>query len=376
MPRRARSRLPFSRIEPFFCGGIFDDPLLLVRLRPLGRSLLFDCGQLNHLATRILKSISTVFISHPHMDHFMGLATLIRHNHVSPKTIDVYGPPGITMRVSNLLGAFAWNLTEPYWCTIRVHEVHPDLLSTTLFPGPEGFVPRPADEQHVTNMEIFSNELVTVRAAILDHKLPVLAFRLQETPAFVVNPERLDAAELLPGPWIRDLKARLRSGSHDAITVLARNGDGMVAREEADPWEVYERIRGELPPASIGYLTDAGATIGNLRAARELLDRVTLLVADCSFLAAHEEKARKSYHFTTSDLVALTREIRPTFLLPTHFSKAYQGNSVEVYAELVLPSGSTLIRLPDHVAPRPLLTRELVPLGRRRGLEEVPTPPQ
>jgi ribonuclease Z len=341
-------------------------------MRPLGRSLLFDCGQLNHLATRILKSISTVFISHPHMDHFMGLATLIRHNHVSPKTIDVYGPPGIAIRVSNLLGAFAWNLAEPYWCTIRVHEVHPGLLSTTLFPGPEGFVPKPASETAVNNQEIFHNELVTVRAAILDHKLPVLAFRLDETPAFVVDPDRLDAAGLLPGPWIREMKTMMRDGRRETLAVLAREKDGTVVHKEADSWDVYGKIQGELKPASIGYLTDVGATAANLAAARELLDRVTLLVADCSFLAADEEKALASYHFTTKDLAAFSRDILPTFLLPTHFSKAYQERSNEVYTELALPAETALIRIPEHIAPRPLLNEELIQLGRRRGLMDVP----
>ena len=40
----------FHTIEPYVCSGLLDDPLLLVRVRPTGRSLLFDCGQLQHLA--------------------------------------------------------------------------------------------------------------------------------------------------------------------------------------------------------------------------------------------------------------------------------------------------------------------------------------
>ena len=363
MPRRSRRRLPFRRIEPYFCGGILDDPLLLGRLRPLGTALLFDCGQLNHLATRLLKSITSVFISHPHMDHFMGLATLVRHNHVAPKTIDVYGPPGIAVRVTNLLGAFAWNLAEPYWCTIRVHEFHPGLLVSTRFPGPEGFTPRPAGEHPLADAIIFRNELVSVSAAILDHKLPVLAFRLQELPAFVIDPARLKATGLVPGTWIRELKRIVQSGKEQPTSGNVRKTDWPDGA--TDPWALYEAIRGDLAPASIGYLTDIGATSANLATVRQLLDRLTLLVADCSFLAADEAKARASYHFTTDDLSGLVRDCQPSYLLPTHFSKAYQGRSTEVYAELVLPASTTLIRVPDHVAPRPLLATELIPLGRR-----------
>jgi ribonuclease BN (tRNA processing enzyme) len=106
-------RLPFRFIEPTFFAGLLDDPLLLLNARPLGKSLLFDCGQLHHLAKRVLKSINAIFISHCHMDHFMGIDTFIRHNHVSPKTIDIFGPPGIAAKMASKLASYDWNLTEP-----------------------------------------------------------------------------------------------------------------------------------------------------------------------------------------------------------------------------------------------------------------------
>ena len=122
-------RPPFRFIEPTFFAGLLDDPLLLLHARPLGKSLLFDCGQLHHLAKRVLKSISAIFISHGHMDHFMGVDTFIRHNHVSPKTIDIFGPPGIAAKMASKLASYDWNLTEPCWCTFRVNEVAADRIT-------------------------------------------------------------------------------------------------------------------------------------------------------------------------------------------------------------------------------------------------------
>ena len=69
MPRR----LPFRCIEPYFFAGLLDDPVLLLKVRPLGRSLLFDCGRIHHLAKRVIRNLDAVFISHAHMDHFMGV---------------------------------------------------------------------------------------------------------------------------------------------------------------------------------------------------------------------------------------------------------------------------------------------------------------
>lgn len=59
MPRRA-----FRYLEPTFFAGLFADPLLLVRVGPQGRNLLFDCNQLHHLAKRVLKGVEAIFISH------------------------------------------------------------------------------------------------------------------------------------------------------------------------------------------------------------------------------------------------------------------------------------------------------------------------
>jgi ribonuclease Z len=47
------------------------------------------------------------------------------------------------------------------------------------------------------------------------------------------------------------------------------------------------------------------------------------------------------------------------FLPPMHFSKSYSGKSHLLYEELKTPPGVTLLRLPEHLTPRPLLTSEI-----------------
>src|SRR6185369_643221 len=134
-----KRRLPFRYILPAFFGGLLDDPLLFLRIRPLKRALLFDCGQIAHLAKRVVKPIDTVFITHAHMDHIMGIPTLIRHHHISPRPLDIFGPPGIAERVYHLLMGYDWNLSEPDWSTVCVHEVLPNRLLHYSFIGPERF---------------------------------------------------------------------------------------------------------------------------------------------------------------------------------------------------------------------------------------------
>jgi len=356
-----RPRLPFRYLEPTFFAGLLDDPLLLVRVRPRGRNLLLDCGQVHHLAKRLLKGVEAIFVSHAHMDHFMGIDTFIRHNHVSPRTFDLYGPPGLAGRLAHKLCGYDWNLAEPYWCTFRVHEIHPGRNETWVLSGPDAFTCRFAEGAERSDRTIYHGDYLRVEAELCDHKIPVLAFRLTEREAFAVDGERLRRAGLVPGPWLRELKRRFCRGelATGPLKVLRRRGEETETAEIADAAALLAEIRLPAAPASIGYLTDIGFSEENRRKTRELLREVTLLVCECSFLAADREKARVSYHLCSSDLNALVRDLRPRYLLPMHLSKSYLGRGEELYRELDLPPGTTLLRIPEHLTPRPLLPPEV-----------------
>lgn len=355
------TRSPFRYLEPAFFAGLLDDPVLLVRVRPLRESLLFDCGQIHHLAKRVLKSVAALFITHAHMDHFMGIDTFIRHNHVSPKTFDIFGPPGIGGKMAAKLSGYDWNLTEPYWCTFRVHEIHPGRILTFLYPGAEGFPCRQTEETPRSGSVIYRNPFLEVQADLCDHGIPALIYRITERPAFLVNEERLERMGLVGGDWLRVLKKRFYGGTlhQGPITVLSRRGDKVVEEPVEDPAALYEAIRGEETQASIGYVTDIGAGPENMEKVATLMEGVTLLVCECSFLAAEQHKARLSSHLSTIDLNRLVEKLLPRFFLPMHFSKSYSGKSPLLYEELKTPPEVTLLRLPEHRTPRPLLTGEI-----------------
>lgn len=360
-----KTRLPFRYLEPTFCAGLLDDPLLLVNVRPLGRAILVDCGQLHHLAKRVLKSLGAIFVTHAHMDHFMGFDTLVRHIHVSPRTVQLFGPPGIAARVTAKLAGYDWNLTESYWCTFWVHEVHPDRILHFTFPGATGFPCRPEGETPRRGTEIYRNEFLTVDAAICDHNaIPTLAFRITERPSFWIDREKIAREGLMPGEWLRELKSRFYRGELDGrtITVPVIGAGGETVRI-MEGRQLFEAIRREQEPASIGYLTDIGASPENLATVRRLLAGVTLLACECSFLAADRDKARTSHHLCTTDVSLLARELRPGWLLPMHLSKSYNTKGHLIYDELPLAPETRLIRLPEHLTPRPLLPAEFPKLG-------------
>ncbi len=354
-------RPPFRYLEPTFFAGLLDDPLLLVRVRPLMESCLFDCGQLHHLAKRILKSVRALFITHAHMDHFMGIDTFIRANHVSPKTFDIFGPPGIAGKLAGKLAGYDWNLVEPEWCTFRAHEIHPGRIATFLYPGPEGFPCRFAGGSPRAGNEVYRNSFIRVEAELCDHRIPALIFRVTERPAFLVDEQKIEKMGLVRGDWLRELKKRFYAGTlaSGPLMVPRRRGERVAEEPVVDADALYTAIRKEEASASIGYVTDIGAGEENLAKVESLMAGVTLLVCECAFLAGEREKARISSHFCTSDLNLLVDRLRPRYVLPVHFSKSYGGKSGLLYEELEMPPGVTLLRLPEHLTPPPLRVGEV-----------------
>lgn len=360
LEEQMKRRLNFRYIEPAFFGGLLDDPLLFLWIRPLKRALLFDCGQIAHLAKRVIKPIDTVFITHAHMDHIMGIPTLVRHHHASPRPLDIFGPPGIAERVHHLLLGFDWNLCEPNWFTLRVHEIRQGTVVHYSFSGPEGFARHLDGEEPRSGKEIWSCRYVTVEAELLDHKIPVLAFKILERPHFAVDLRLLEQQGLEPGDWIRDLKSRVWKGLTGVqVVVPQRIGELLQEKTAADPHSLYASIGARLPTASLGYLCDAGWTSENIAKIEKLLHGVTLLCAECTFLAADIKKARASCHLCTADLNELVIRLAPSFLLSMHLSKSYLYRTVDLYNELHAPPGTTILPLPKHLVPAPLMVRDV-----------------
>ena len=351
---------PFRYLEPTFFAGLFDDPLLLVRIRPTGRALLFDCGKVHHLAKRVFTSLDAVFISHAHMDHFMGMDSVIRHSHASPRTIEVFGPPGISRRMAHKFACYDWNLAETFWGNFRVGEVSEGEVASTLYRGSEGFVARP---DGVRGWPLYRNRFLTVETALCEHRIEVLAFRITEGEAFVLDDARLAQAGVLKGGWLKEVEKLFHTGMLEGSPIVhpVRRGDEAGERSEPDAGALYRAIKKSEQPASIGYLTDIGFSPENLERLIRLLSGVTLLICECAFLAADQEKARLSRHLCTGDLNQILERLRPRYLLPMHFSKSYQGTgSGALYREIEPPPGVTVLRIPDRVTPRPIMASEVL----------------
>ena len=114
-----------SAIQPALINDPFGDPGLLVHFLLQKRALLFDLGDLSAVSNGTLLKVSHVFVSHTHIDHFIGFDRLLRTLFGHEKTLTIFGPKNIIQNVKGKLAGFTWNLVEQYSesLTIEVVEV-------------------------------------------------------------------------------------------------------------------------------------------------------------------------------------------------------------------------------------------------------------
>ena len=112
-----------STFAPRLVNGPFGDPGLFVELRWQGSAVLFDLGRNDGLPAADLLKVTHVFVSHTHMDHFIGFDRVLRLFLNRDKDLALFGPAGILDCVAGKLAGYVWNLTDDYPFAFDVTEV-------------------------------------------------------------------------------------------------------------------------------------------------------------------------------------------------------------------------------------------------------------
>ena len=120
--------------HPRLINDPFSDPGLFIPCLFERRALLFDLGDLSNLSARDLLKVSHVFVTHTHMDHFIGFDTLLRLLLGRDKEIHIFGPSSFMKKVEAKLSAYTWNLIENYANILSIN--------VTEISGGKGFMRR------------------------------------------------------------------------------------------------------------------------------------------------------------------------------------------------------------------------------------------
>ena len=79
-------------LHPSLVNGRFGDPVVYVETLFETRAILFDLGDIAALSPRKIQRLEHIFVSHAHIDHFVGFDRLLRLLIGREKTISFYGP--------------------------------------------------------------------------------------------------------------------------------------------------------------------------------------------------------------------------------------------------------------------------------------------
>jgi len=316
--------------------GPVGDPALFVDVLFERRALLFDLGDLAALPPRKLLRTSHVFVSHTHMDHFVGFDRLLRVCLGRERPLALYGPERFIAQVEHKLAAFTWNLVENYALDLEItaHEVSVDgLLRRATFNSRERFARRDLDAVPLRDGRLLAQPSLAVSCAVLDHRTPCLGFALQEALHVNVWRNRLAELGLEPGPWLQVVKQAVLAGASDDTRVRARAADPDGGEVEVDLGTLRAEALRVVPGERIAYVTDVACTDENVRRIVALAADADLLFLECTFLQADAADAARKHHLTARQAGEIARVARAAVLVPFHLSPRYAGREVEVRTE-------------------------------------------
>ncbi len=311
----------------------FGDPALLVGLRWQRRALLFDLGDLAAASPTDLLKVQQVFVSHAHIDHFIGFDHLLRTVLGRGRTVQIFGPPGIADNVAGKLAGYTWNLVEEYALAFEVHEVHAGRVAVAAFEASRRWARREAGDRPFVGA-LLADPHFTVEAAGLDHRIPSLAFALAERFHVNVLRGQVEAMGLAVGPWLNGLKRLIWDGAPDDTPVRARAQPGPGAPERMIPLgELRGRLVRNAPGQKLAYVVDAVYSAPNIERIVALAKGADLFYCEAAFLDRDVTRSRDRYHLTARQAGALARAAGAKRLIVFHHSPRYREGPAELYAE-------------------------------------------
>ncbi|MBI9083032.1 MAG: ribonuclease Z [Desulfobacterales bacterium] len=311
--------------HPRLVNSPLDDPGLVVGFSFENRSLMFDAGDTAPLSSRELLKVSHLFISHTHMDHFIGFDRILRLFLGRPAKLHVFGPAGFLANLEGKLAAYTWNLVSTYTgkLTLGATEVRADRTLTRHYDCRSRFRPDHAPKEAPFTGVLLEEPGLTVTAAILDHgDIPCLAFCLTERFHVNIRKTALESMGLSVGPWLADFKQALFEGRPPDTPIEVPMADDRPP-DRYLLGELSDRIAHTSPGQKIAYVVDADYTPANEAAIVAMAQTCDHLFIEAAFLDRDADQAAAKHHLTAHQAGTIARKARAGGLTVCHFSPRY-----------------------------------------------------
>jgi len=317
-------------LHPRLINGPFDDPGLFISFLYEKRAILFDLGDINSLSARDILKITHVFVTHTHMDHFIGFDRLLRLCLGRQKKLYMYGPKGFLLNVEGKLAGYSWNLVNQYKTgfDIIATEVHAEQIISREYKCRDRFIPQKEASKSTFNGILLKEPGLSVHAAILDHKIPCIGLSIKEEFHVNIMKDRLLELGLEAGPWLKEFKQALYTSKDSDLEIEVKTSGKKILLKKLK--DTVARI---TPGQKIAYITDVGFNKSNLQKIIKLANNADHLFIEAVFLENLQDIAKKKYHLTARQAGMTARLANVKKLTLFHFSPRYQGEENLLYDE-------------------------------------------
>lgn len=321
-------------MRPSFVHGpvnsLFEDPLVYVNFIYEKRAILFDLGDFHGLTNRQINRVTHVFVTHLHIDHFIGFDRFLRVRLSTDVPFVVVGPPGITEAIEGHLKGYTWNLIQEYPCSFSVIETNAEQARLSTFSAKDSFKRIDHSEYQLKDARVVEEGSFSVRAIMIDHGTPCIGYRLEEPCHINILKDRLKERGLKVGPWLGLFKEKVRLGRLDEW--IDTNSTRVKVRDLMDLVKVTEG-------QSLCYIVDVSPTEENFRKIVEFVKGAHTLYIEAFFHSEDLQRAIERNHLTAAMAGEIARRTQVKELCPLHLSVRYRDCPEKVLDELRESSG-------------------------------------
>ncbi len=299
---------------------------------------MFDLGDISNLSSRKIQRLEHVFVSHAHIDHFIGFDRLLRVLVGREKKVRLYGPNGFIDQIHHKLLAYRWNLIDRFSLDLvfAVTEIAPDLaIRTAQLRLKNAFAVEATGDGRLVDGVLYSEPTFRVTTAVLDHRTPCLGFAIEEAAHVNVWKNRLNELRLPVGPWLRELKRAVIENRPDDYPIQL-GSSSKTSRERALRLGELRSTVTVTPGQKIGYVADVADTVANRQAIVRLVRNADVLFIEAAFAEADAALAAERAHLTTTAAGSIARDAGVRWVEPFHFSPRYDGQGVRLVKEVMV----------------------------------------
>jgi ribonuclease Z len=311
MPARA-----FSTVR--LVNGSTGDPVLYLDYPGSNNALLFDGGDNHALPMNQLADLEAVFISHHHMDHFVGLDRIMRTNIDRDKTLHLFGPVHTIQKVCDRIRAYEHPFYSFQKLAVCIHELDDKVQRTATLECAKRFAVPDITEQPWTGKVCYETDDLFVEAVPVDHTVPCLAYALVEKTGFHPDPDKLATGLLRSGNWVQEALRLLRANAAGSTTLEIQGGRFSLST-------LAQQYFSESPGARVTYITDTYWSDEIRPRLVKLAKGAWRLYCDSFYARPEAKNAAQHRHMMAHQSAELAKLAKVEQLVLIHFSTRYAG---------------------------------------------------